>query len=239
MAPQLEKPPETTHGLPSRPGKGNANDGNKYPIQFLNLPPEIHLRIMSYLDFREIQFLRATKWYFYNFLSKADLARFRDDYVEILYQEELASVANALNPDEYRLIEDETDIDRETKKKHMNYLTCFSCFRILHTSHFAISQSTQRRRKGHIHAKKRFCEDCGVKKGKWQPGTELQFQSHLTPKVYCIKCRMVRLAPIVHVYRPRVHHGICGVCLAGLEVDHTDGEINEITADLARNRHIW
>lgn len=127
-------------------------------------------------------------------------------------------------------------MDHETKRRHYNYLTCFSCFRLRHNSHFAVSQCTQRRRKGHIHAKKRFCEDCGVTKGKWQPGTELQFQSHLTPRVYCAKCRMMRLAPSVHAYRPRVHQGLCGICLSELEVDYTEAEINEITADLAKKK---
>lgn len=212
------------------------DDGNIYRSQFLKLPPELHLRIMSYLDFREIQFLRATNSYFYKFLSTTDLARFRADYIEILYQEELDGVANSIKDDGFTSIYEEVDMDRKTKKRHFNYLTCFSCFRLRHYSHFAVSQCTQRRRKGHIHARKRFCEDCGVTKGIWQLGTELQFPSDLTRRVYCAKCKMMRFAPSVHAYLRRVHQGLCGECLSELEVDYTQDEIYEITADLAKEK---
>jgi hypothetical protein len=207
-----------------------------HPLCFGNLPPEIHLRIMSYLNFREVQFLRATNSYFYGLLSPTDLARFRTDYAELLYQEELDCVNNPTKYDKYPFVPMESYIiTREDKKWSEGYLTCFFCFRLLPIEHFATSQCTQRRRKGHIHAKKRFCEDCGVEKGMWQPGTELQFHSSLTPRVYCSRCRRVRSIPSIHLFWRRVHQGICSFCLMELENEgHTEDEITEIAAKLAK-----
>ena len=231
MSPYLEASSSSPRGQPSKLCSEHE-DEDGHPLTFPNLPPELQLEIMSHLNYRELQFLRATSSYFRNLLSPADITRFQKAYIELLFEQEVYAACYPLITSESPLLTDDNSFTPEIRRRHEQFLTCFFCFRVRHISHFPASQSTRRRTKGHVDARKRFCDDCGVEKEKWHPGVKLQFP--MSPRVYCLRCKQVKEVRYAWSWRPREHPGLCAICVHDMEQEFTEGEIRRMTAKWAR-----
>jgi hypothetical protein len=149
------------------------DEGKKRPdMSLLDLPTDLHVLLLSYLDFPSLQMLRATCSYFHQLPSNLQIAAARDAYRQTLFEQE------QLDPNDKQL------------------LTCYTCFRRLPISHFACTQISRRRSPGHIDAHKRFCASCAIRDQRWEPGTILSFPPHQRRSlVYCRRCRQVQLPP--------------------------------------------
>ncbi|KKZ66154.1 hypothetical protein EMCG_08110 [[Emmonsia] crescens] len=154
----------------------------------LDLPSELHLQLMSWLNFRDLQMLRATNSYFRNLPSDAEVARIRRDYVADLVRAEMEEVAvSATNASSTSL---SSDIDDDIESPSLQRLTCYSCLRHLPIDSFSSTQTTRRRGKGHADASKRFCANCALRLHKWEPGITLSFS--WGEAVYCRRCRELK-----------------------------------------------
>lgn len=163
---------------------------------FMLLPTDIHVQLLSYLNYRDLQMLRATHPYFRALFSDIEIDRTRHAYVKALQRKEEQEVrlyGSVFHPDDDRL-------------------TCYSCLRCLQPSSFADTQTTGRRRKGHTDAWKRFCTECAIRGNKWEPGILLEFNQQ--PMVYCRRCRKIK-SPVHENLKP---FGLCLDCCAEIGV---------------------
>ncbi|OJD13979.1 hypothetical protein AJ78_05639 [Emergomyces pasteurianus Ep9510] len=155
---------------------------------FLGLPSELHLQLMSWLNFRDLQMLRATNSYFRYLPSDVEIARIRRDYVAELVRAEMEEVTesatNALSTFS------SSNSSNDTKSPTPQRLTCYSCLHHLPIHSFSSTQTTRRRGKGHADASKRFCANCALRLHKWQPGITLSFP--WGEAVYCRRCRELK-----------------------------------------------
>ncbi|EEH09407.1 conserved hypothetical protein [Histoplasma capsulatum G186AR] len=167
----------------------------------LDLPSELHLQLMSWLDFRDIQMLRATNSYFRHLPSDTQIARIRRDYVADLVSAEMKEVAESAANAASTPASNDTSSDDASQR-----LTCYSCLRHLLIHAFSRTQMTRRRGKGHADASKRFCVDCALRLHKWEPGISLSFS--WGDAVYCRRCR--GLVPLRN--SPAEWAGTLGLC---------------------------
>ncbi|KAL2365968.1 hypothetical protein RJZ56_001114 [Blastomyces dermatitidis] len=168
---------QSQEGHPELEGRGSPT--------LLDLPSEIHLQLMSWLNFRDLQMLRATNSYFCNLPSDIEVARIRRDYVADLVRAETKEVVDAATSatSEFPSI----SIGDDGRSTSPQRLTCYSCLRYLPIHSFSSTQTTRRRGKGHADAAKRFCVSCALRLRKWEPGITLSFS--WGEAVYCRRCR--------------------------------------------------
>ena len=110
-------------------------------MPFSDLPREIHVQILSLLDYKAFTFLRATNRYFYELPSKNDIKTVLSRYEH-----------------------EECVADFYGQK---DYLPCYTCMRMLPETAFARKQIRFTRAFGHKDYKKRSCFECGVREV-WQ-----------------------------------------------------------------------
>ena len=166
-----------------------TNSSNRQPQDnpaspsLMNLPSELHVYLLSFLDFRALQMLRSASTYFHELPTDAEIARSRAQYVRTLQKLEVEEVKQAIRD------------DGTTSSPSLNdqYLTCYTCFCRRPITSFTNTQITRRRTKGHADAYKRFCKDCAILGDKWEPGIILSFPDRDT--IYCRRCRDVRTPP--------------------------------------------
>jgi hypothetical protein len=115
--------------------------------------------------------LRATCSYFRQLPSDLQIAAARDAYRQILFKQEQMSTGGPL------------------------LLYCYTCFRRLPVSNFALTQISRHRALGHVDGHKRFCSDCGLRDNRWEPGTMLPFLPHPRLFIYCRRCCQIQLPP--------------------------------------------
>ncbi|OAX83087.1 hypothetical protein ACJ72_02558 [Emergomyces africanus] len=188
------------------------------PPSLLDLPSELHLQLMSWLNFRDLQMLRATNSYFRNLPSDVEIARIRRDYVADLVCAEMEEVTESAtnapstfgNNTEYP-----TCFRSLTHPPSPQSLTCYSCLRRLPIHSFSSTQTTRRRAKGHADASKRFCANCALRLHKWEPGITLSFT--YGEAVYCRRCRELKILRKGAVEWARIF-GLCEGCRALLGI---------------------
>ncbi|PGH11568.1 hypothetical protein AJ79_04826 [Helicocarpus griseus UAMH5409] len=188
----------------------------------LDLPSELHLQLISWLDFRDLQMLRATNSYFRNLPSDVEIARVRRDYVADLVRAEMEEVSrSATNPSSTSLTHDFNNVD--TVPVSPQRLTCYSCLRHLPIHAFSSTQTTRRRGKGHADASKRFCASCALRLHKWEPGVTLSFS--WGEAVFCRRCRQLKPLHDNAAEWARIF-GLCESCrtLLGIPDWHQHGE---------------
>lgn len=170
-------------------------------LSLLDLPRELHIELLSFLDFRDLQMLRATNTYFRDLPSDTEIARIRAASVAVLHNQELEEYSNTSDSEAF------------------NYLNCYCCLRRRHIHHFTTTQTSRRRRKGHADCLKRFCADCALAKNKWEPGIMLTFNYGMV--VYCRGCRKLKPPPVAEKSRIL---GLCAECrrLAGIPHPNVD-----------------
>lgn len=197
----MTDPSSRIHSPSSSLGPPSHDNTYSYHQCGLNaLPSELHLEILSYLNFRDLQMFRATNKYFRSLHSSGELAYFRSAYVRQLFEEEAAEVADSAvlhstdiydypHHSHHNSIYTSDDNEDDDSLSGAFFLTCYTCLRTLYYTHFSSTQRTRRRSKGHADAMKRFCKDCGLRDHKWGPGALLEFPTGL--EVYCRRCRQL------------------------------------------------
>lgn len=167
---------------PNNSFKRKSHDSPGTP-SLMNLPSDLHVYLLSFLDFRTLQMLRATSIYFHELPTDAEIQRARTEYVRTLQRLEVEEVKQSIRD------------DGTTSSPPLNeqYLTCYTCFRRRPITAFTNTQITRRRTKGHADAYKRFCKDCAIREDKWEPGIILSFPDRET--IYCRRCRNVGTPP--------------------------------------------
>jgi hypothetical protein len=106
-------------------------------MPLLALPSEIHLQILTLLDYTAFTFLRATNVYFYRLPSKDQITAAMSSYE---YEESL--------PDYYSA---------------RDFYPCYRCLRMLPEGAFDKKQIRFTRAFGHKEYRKRFCFECGLR----------------------------------------------------------------------------
>lgn len=161
----------------------------------LNLPSDLHVTLLSYLDFPALEKLRATSTYFRTLPSDTEIKKCREAYVRELHSEEVEEMRRLSHRQCIRAstagfsnLADDGDED-----SFFAYLNCYSCFRSLHYTCFADTQLSRRRTKGHADAWKRFCTECAIKDNKWEPGSLLSFGGQIW--LYCRRCHRLKNRP--------------------------------------------
>ncbi|PGH07496.1 hypothetical protein GX51_01797 [Blastomyces parvus] len=201
-------------GHPELKGRGSPS--------LLDLPSEIHLQLMSWLNFRDLQMLRATNSYFRNLPSDIEVARIRRDYVADLVRAETKEVAESAASASATF--PSNSIDDNGRSTSPQRLTCYSCLRYLPIHSFSTTQTTRRRGKGHADASKRFCVTCALRLRKWEPGITLSFS--WGEAVYCRRCRNLMPLGESAAEWARIF-GLCEGCRAVLGIpnwhQHEDG----------------
>ncbi|EEH22052.1 hypothetical protein PABG_04263 [Paracoccidioides brasiliensis Pb03] len=212
----VEKSPAT---CPQRHGK--PGDPKGCTLSLLDLPSELHIQLLSWLNFRDLQMLRATNSYFRNLPSEAEIARIRRSYLSDLARAEIEEVARSTTLTLSRFSANEAD--NKTKFISPQRLTCYSCLRDLPIRAFSSTQTTRRRGKGHADAAKRFCADCALRLHKWEPGITLSFS--WGEAVYCRRCRELKPLRENETEWARIF-GLCEGCrtLLGIPDWHQHGE---------------
>jgi hypothetical protein len=106
-------------------------------MPLLGLPSEIHLHILTLLDYTAFSFLRATNVYFYRLPSKDQIKAAMSSYE---CEESL--------PDYYST---------------RDFYPCYTCLRMLPEGAFEKKQIQFTRAFGHKEYRKRFCFECGLR----------------------------------------------------------------------------
>ncbi|KAK2746286.1 hypothetical protein FQN55_005714 [Onygenales sp. PD_40] len=187
------------------------------PSSLLDLPSEIHLQIISWLNFRDLQMLRATSHYLRNLPSDAEIARIRRAFVASLVREEKEEATNSA------LHQTAPDDEEDDEALSHQRLTCYSCLRCLPHYAFSSTQTTRRRGKGHADAAKRFCASCALRLHKWEPGITLSFP--WGEAVYCRRCHGLKNSRPGATEWAKIF-GLCESCrtLLGIPDWHLHGE---------------
>ncbi|KAI1906944.1 hypothetical protein LOZ53_006737 [Ophidiomyces ophidiicola] len=194
----------------------NTEVAARPPLSFMRLPIDLHVYLLSYLNYRDLQMLRATNTYFRYLVSETELRRSKAAYVKIIYWKE---VEEALR-EHMRRLKCEAFGTIPANPPERLYLTCYTCLRLLPTEEFADTQVTRRRTWGHTNAWKRFCTECAIRHNRWKPGTFLGFQGG--EKLYCRGCHVIKPSPVGEIARSL---GLCQDC-----ADNTS--ISTLFADL-------
>jgi len=117
--------------------------------------------------------------------------------------------------------------------KIWDMLVCYSCFSELPRERFANSQVTKRRDYGHRRGWRRFCEECGVKRGFWVKGTVLRGHSGGEVKVVCVRCGKLRVTDSTALQK-----SMCQMChnveLDGTEVLRGNGKEKHALIDVGQ-----
>lgn len=197
----------------------------KPPPSLMDLPSDLHVQLLSHLEYPDLEMLRGTNSYFRHLPSDLDIAHSRSSYVQTLLQQEQQEVSYAhslsFSPDPNDVLAADTN----------NYfLRCYFCFRRKHISNFTGTQFTQRRSKGHADAGKRFCTSCGVRDRRWEPGTILS-----TPReqlVYCRRCRELKPLSSASGWRS---FGFCEECALYLRLPRCGHATYQTQAEMEEN----
>ena len=192
MACQQPKPPSPRRTPISENKDRKDNDTTPTRSSLSALPSDLHVQLVSYLDFRDLEMLRATNSYFRNLPTPGEIDRAKKAYISTLLELEVEEVraskahreAMPPNTDTYAYYYDHTN----------EYLTCYTCFRRRDITRFANTQATRRRTKGHADAYKRFCCDCAVRLGKWESGTIITLPDHRN-EIFCRRCMTMQQLP--------------------------------------------
>ncbi|EEP81177.1 predicted protein [Uncinocarpus reesii 1704] len=185
------------------PKQRAQDNSNSSAPSLIDLPTDIHVQLVSYLDFRDLQMLRATSTYFRSLFSESEITKARRDYIQALQQKEVDEV---LMDQERKLSVQTLGAVPENNEPDLR-LTCYTCLRLLSTQNFADTQVMRRRRKGHADAWKRFCNECAIQENRWEPGITLSFQRRTM--IYCRRCRAIRRVPANETLRT---FGLCQDC---------------------------
>ncbi|KAL1960475.1 hypothetical protein VTO42DRAFT_7774 [Malbranchea cinnamomea] len=186
------------------------------------LPCELHIHLISFLSFPDLQMLRATNTYFRNLPTETEIARARAEYVRVLRETEFNEVKGCTG----MALENGNGSSAQNPQIDQ-YLTCYTCFRRRHENNFANTQITRRRTKGHADAHKRFCKDCAIRGNKWEPGITLSFP--YGDVIYCRRCRDIKPPP--HNEWLKVF-GLCEDCRVRTKVPDIHPAKEGITAAL-------
>ncbi|WEW61391.1 hypothetical protein PRK78_006881 [Emydomyces testavorans] len=178
-------------------------------LSFIRLPTDIHVQLLSYLDYRDLQMLRATNTYFRHLFSDCEIAKTKRAYIRTLQEQEAKEL---LADEQLRFELEENEIDWVVAELELR-LTCYTCFRRLFLYDFADTQTTRRRRKGHADSWKRFCTKCAIRHNKWEPGIRLPFRGQ--KMVYCRRCRDVKPVPFPEALEML---GLCQSCCDVIEI---------------------
>lgn len=176
--------PVSPHQTTIREDQHSKNGDTMGNSPLAALPSDLHVQLVPYLDFRALQMLRATNSYYRNLPTPAEIDRAKKAYIQTLLAQEVQEVKRSKARRNSNIV-DYSD----------SFLTCYTCFRRRAITHFANTQASRRRSKGHADAYKRFCCDCAVRLGKWESGTIVTLPDGRN-EIYCRRCmRMQQLPP--------------------------------------------
>ncbi|KAK0656763.1 hypothetical protein B0T16DRAFT_45142 [Cercophora newfieldiana] len=159
---------------------------NTRPSPPSDLPPELLLTILDYLDYPAAIKAQAVCRTFYHMISLE--TRFtRDDRRELMLRAE----------------------QKFQRYQHPQAMfACFKCFRFLPMSGFGVSQVSGDRGKHQVYAGRRFCLRCGVSRWHYRPGqiVKLFLDGDIRDKVQLRICSTCK-KPNLHVFS---FHGVGG-----------------------------
>ena len=154
------------------------------------LPPEILNQILSYLNYPGLTNFLDSCHLFQKFPSDAFVQNVRESYINDLLTKEQSDAGYrqvcARNLVRYCTQVPINDI-HQNRTERAESLVCYACYSELPRERFLRSQITGNRSYGHGQARRRFCIACGLKQGKWVPGT--CFNRHNGGLIVCVSCR--------------------------------------------------
>jgi hypothetical protein len=157
------------------------------------LPPELLGQILNYLNYPGLSSLLDSCHLFKQFPTDAFVHNVRESYIDDLLMKEQSDAGYrqvcARNLVRYCMHAPINDI-HQSRTERAESLVCYTCYSELPRARFLNSQITGNRSYGHTQARRRFCIGCGIKHGKWVPGT--CFNRHNGGMIVCISCRNLK-----------------------------------------------
>jgi hypothetical protein len=154
------------------------------------LPPELLGQILNYLNYPGLSSFLDSCHLFKQFPTEAFVQNVRELYIDDLLTKEQSDAGYrqvcARNLVRYCMHAPINDI-HQSRTERAESLVCYTCYSELPRARFLNSQITGNRSYGHSQARRRFCIGCGIKRGKWVPGT--YFNRHNGGMIVCISCR--------------------------------------------------
>jgi hypothetical protein len=155
-----------------------------------SLPQEVLLCILTFLPFPALKNLQSTSHFFQALPSPTLLSSAQKSYSSSLFahEQDMAKL----------LAQNETSTKFGEKPSMRNIheiddmLVCYCCFREQLKGRFANTQVTKKRAFGHRDGCRRFCKECGVKRGFWAKGTVLRGFWWEELRVVCVRCGELR-----------------------------------------------
>ena len=167
---------------------------NQTQAAISRLPPELLTQILNYLNYPGLSTFLSSCHLFKQFPSESFIHQVRESYINDLLAKEQSDAGYrevcAQNLVRYCCSRTTTppinDIHQNRALK-ADRLVCYTCYSELPRERFTRGQITGNRSYGHGKAGRRFCIECGLKAGKWVPGTRFgRFNGNL---IVCVSCR--------------------------------------------------
>lgn len=170
--------------------RSTATHSDQRHAAISRLPPELLLQILNYLNYPGLSSFLHSCHLFRRFPSEPFVLNVRELYIDDLLAKEQSDAGYrrvcAQNLVRYCMHAPINDIHQNRTQKAES-LVCYTCYSELPRDRFLRSQVTGNRSYGHSQAGRRFCTACGLKHGKWVPGT--YFNRHNGGMIVCITCR--------------------------------------------------
>lgn len=208
-------------------------------MKLFDLPPELFNAILFYLEFPSLLCLRLSCKQSGHLITAKVLVDARRELAAMLFDKEMTRYYEI--QEKYRQVvsfdlaleyppTSELEIELYSSQSttdqvpEVEMLACYVCLRELPVQQFVKTQASGRRSLGHREAGKRFCTECGFRRGIWEPGKVIKdFNGYL---VVCRKCKQLK-----QVKGPGRSEGICTDCL-------NDGELGNAELPESHDRRL-